>query len=167
MDEQAAPPQGKNNMLLIGMVVLIVIVVLGLVAVFAKPKTASAPATSQTTQVSPTPEGVNVQVTQETKQSEGKMTESQTKTFTVKGKNFSFTPNTLSVKKGDTVKITFMNEDGFHNFMLDEFSVAAKTIPAGQQDEVAFVANKAGTFEYYCSVGTHRQQGMVGKLIVQ
>ena len=37
----------------------------------------------------------------------------------------------------------------------------------GQIDEVEFVVDKAGTFEYYCSVGNHRQMGMVGKLIVE
>jgi uncharacterized cupredoxin-like copper-binding protein len=32
---------------------------------------------------------------------------------------------------------------------------------------VQFVADKTGTFEFYCSVGNHRQMGMVGTLVVQ
>lgn len=32
---------------------------------------------------------------------------------------------------------------------------------------VTFVADETGTFEYYCSVGNHRGQGMIGKLIVE
>lgn len=32
---------------------------------------------------------------------------------------------------------------------------------------VTFVADTLGTFEYYCSVGNHRAQGMVGNLVVE
>jgi len=32
---------------------------------------------------------------------------------------------------------------------------------------VTFVADKAGEYEFYCSVGQHRANGMVGKLIVK
>ncbi len=88
------------------------------------------------------------------------------KEFTVTGSNYKFTPATLSVKKGDTVKITFTNSGGFHDFVIDEFNVKTKTIPDGQSETVQFVANKAGTFNYYCSVGNHRQMGMQGTLTV-
>jgi cytochrome c oxidase subunit II len=96
----------------------------------------------------------------------GTVTTGSTKEFTVTGSNFSFTPNTLAVKKGDTVKITFKNADGFHDFKLDEFNVATQRISGGSQATVTFVANKTGSFEYYCSVGTHRQMGMKGTLTV-
>lgn len=92
---------------------------------------------------------------------------SSTRTFTVEGSNFSFSLKEMRVKKGDTVKVVFTNKDGFHDWSLDEFSAVTKQIPAGQSETVQFVADKAGTFEYYCSVGEHRQNGMVGKLIVE
>lgn len=88
------------------------------------------------------------------------------KTFTVTGKNFSFSPSTLTVKKGDTVKITFSNSGGIHDFVIDEFNVQTSRINGGQSQTVEFIANKAGSFEYYCSVGTHRQMGMRGTLTV-
>lgn len=88
------------------------------------------------------------------------------KEFTVTGKNYSFAPATLTVKKGDTVKITFVNEGGFHDLKLDEFNVATRQLNGGSQETVTFVADKAGSFEYYCSVGTHRQMGMKGTLTV-
>ena len=88
------------------------------------------------------------------------------KDFTVTGKNFSFSPSTLSVKKGDTVKITFKNAGGMHDFKIDEFNVATSRINDGQEATVTFVADKAGTFNYYCSVGTHRSMGMQGTLTV-
>jgi len=88
------------------------------------------------------------------------------KTFTVTGGNFEFTPATMSVKKGDTVRITFMNVEGFHDFVLNEFTVATKQIQGGTEEVVEFVADKTGSFEYYCSVGKHREMGMKGTLIV-
>src|SRR4051812_1936782 len=51
---------------------------------------------------------------------------SKVKEFTVTGQNFSFTPSTISVKKGDKVKIIFKNGDGFHNLIIDEFNVKTK-----------------------------------------
>lgn len=89
------------------------------------------------------------------------------KEFTVTGSNFSFDPKEIKVKKGDTVKVTFKNADGMHDFIIDEFNVKTKQIKGGEEETVEFVADQAGTFEYYCSVGQHRQNGMVGKLIVQ
>lgn len=89
------------------------------------------------------------------------------KEFTVSGSNFKFEPSTLQVNKGDTVKITFKNSGGFHDFVIDALNIKTKTIPDGQSESVQFIADKVGTFEYYCSVGNHKQMGMKGTLTVQ
>jgi plastocyanin len=89
------------------------------------------------------------------------------KSFTVSGKNFSFAPASISVKKGDTVKITFKNSGGFHDLRVEGYNVGTKQIASGQEETFQFVADKAGTFEYYCSVGNHRAMGMKGTLTVQ
>lgn len=92
----------------------------------------------------------------------------EVKTFAVEAVNFSFNPAEIKVKKGDTVKVTLSNTSTMpHDFVIDELSVKTKQIKKGEIDEVTFVASTSGTFEYYCSVGKHRQQGMVGKLIVE
>lgn len=91
----------------------------------------------------------------------------EVKEFTVSGRNFSFSPSQLRVKEGDTVKITFENTGGFHDFTIDEFNVKTKQIQDGQSETVEFVASKKGTYEYYCSVGRHRENGMRGNLIVE
>lgn len=90
-----------------------------------------------------------------------------TLTFHVDGGSFFYTPNVITVKKGDTVKIVFQNVGGMHNFMLDEFNIKMDPIKTGESKEVEFVADKAGTFEYYCGVGSHRQMGQKGQLIVK
>lgn len=92
---------------------------------------------------------------------------SEVKTFAVDANNFSFSIKEIKVKKGDTVKILFNNTLGFHDWVLDEFNAKTPQLEAGKSATVEFVADKTGTFEYYCSVGKHRQNGMVGKLIVE
>lgn len=87
--------------------------------------------------------------------------------FTVTGSKFKFDPATISVKKGETVRITFVNAEGMHDWVIDEFTGGrTKVLNQGQSETIEFVADKAGTFEYYCSVGTHRQMGMEGTLSV-
>lgn len=87
--------------------------------------------------------------------------------LTVTASNFSYDIKQLKVKKGDTIVLTFKNDEGFHDLIIDEFDVATNQIGAGEEEEVEFVADKIGTFEYYCSVGSHRKMGMVGKLVVE
>jgi len=89
------------------------------------------------------------------------------KTFDVSSKPFEFSIKEIRVKKGDRVRINLTNTEGFHDWVVDEFNARTKQITAGKSDSVEFVADKTGTFEYYCSVGNHRQMGMVGKLIVE
>lgn len=89
------------------------------------------------------------------------------KEITVTNNGMSFTQKTLSVKRGDTVKVTFKNTGGTHDWVIDEFPGArTKVLQAGQEETVTFVADKAGSFEYYCSVGQHRANGMWGTLTV-
>jgi plastocyanin len=71
------------------------------------------------------------------------------------------------VKKGDAVHIVFTSSQGFHDWKVDEFGAATSVVSTGQTDEVVFIADTAGSFEYYCSVGNHRAQGMVGTLVVE
>ena len=73
----------------------------------------------------------------------------------------------MTVKKGDRVRITFKNSGGTHDFIIDEFNVATKRLNGGEQDAVEFTADKTGSFEYYCSVGSHRAMGMKGTLVVE
>lgn len=85
----------------------------------------------------------------------------------VEGKNFSFSPNSIKVKKGDIVTINFKSVGGFHDFVIDDFNVATKQVQTGEESSVTFIADKDGDFEFYCSVGKHREMGMVGTLVVE
>jgi len=69
---------------------------------------------------------------------------------------------------GDTVAITLVNDDGrFHDIVINEFNATTSVFgEIGQEETVTFVADQAGTFFYFCSVGGHCQAGMEGQLIV-
>jgi plastocyanin len=94
-------------------------------------------------------------------------TNNQVEIVNIEGGNFFFDPNEIRVKKGDTVKIVFKNTGGTHNWLIDEFNAKTKIIQSGETVEVEFVADMQGEFEFYCSVGNHRELGMVGTLIVE
>ncbi|PJE50737.1 MAG: hypothetical protein COV29_03315 [Candidatus Yanofskybacteria bacterium CG10_big_fil_rev_8_21_14_0_10_36_16] len=91
----------------------------------------------------------------------------EVKVFEISGENFKFSLGEIKVKEGDRVKIVFTNTGGFHDWVIDEFDVSTPQIETGETVEVEFVADKKGTFEYYCSVGSHRQLGMRGNLVVE
>jgi plastocyanin len=90
----------------------------------------------------------------------------ETKTFTVTASNFAFSLKTIQVNKGDRVRIVFKDESGTHDWVVDEFNARTKVLQSGQSETIEFVADKSGSFEYYCSVGNHRQMGMKGTLTV-
>lgn len=91
----------------------------------------------------------------------------EVKIFTVKGKNFSFDPAEIRVQRGDKVKIVFQNESGYHDWVLEGYNVRTKQMTGPATETIEFTADKTGIFEYYCSVGTHRANGMKGNLIVE
>lgn len=91
----------------------------------------------------------------------------EAKVFTILGNNFAFNQKEIRVKQGDTVTINLTSTNGFHDFVLDEFNASTDKVKTGETSSVTFVADKTGTFEYYCSIGSHRANGMVGKLVVE
>jgi plastocyanin len=88
------------------------------------------------------------------------------KVFTLTGKPYEFSKDEIHVNKGDTVTIIFESTEGLHDFVVDEFDAATEQVTPGVATSVTFVADKAGEFEFYCSVGNHRAQGMSGTLVV-
>ena len=91
----------------------------------------------------------------------------ETKVFNVRGVDHAFDLKEIRVNKGDTVTINFESTEGYHDWVVDTFDAATAKVQPGTPTSVTFVADEAGTFEYYCSVGNHRAQGMVGTLIVE
>ncbi|MEK6909254.1 MAG: plastocyanin/azurin family copper-binding protein [Nanoarchaeota archaeon] len=98
---------------------------------------------------------------------------SEVKKFVITGENFKFmidgvdNPD-IEVNRGDKVRIEFTSTKGFHDWVVDEFNATTKQVRETDDSTfVEFIADKKGTFEYYCSVGKHRANGMKGNLIVK
>lgn len=100
------------------------------------------------------------------KQEQEQEQEAKPISIAITGKSFEFSQKEITVKKGQTLTINFESTGGFHDFVIDEFSAKTDQVNPGTKTSVTFVADKAGEFDYYCSVGQHRAMGMVGKLIV-
>ena len=115
-------------------------------------------------------QGTN-QVTGEVEDTTNVQPTGEVKTFSLEGANFKFTMNgvespNIVVNEGDKVRIELKSGQGFHDWVVDEFSATTPRVKDGESTFVEFTADKKGTFEYYCSVGEHRQMGMKGNLIV-
>ncbi len=89
------------------------------------------------------------------------MTTSNVEEYTVKAFRYGYQPDTLTVKKGDLVKITIENEDGTHGMRLQDFGVE-------DMEYIEFTPDKTGTFTWYCNnfCGSGHSS-MSGTLIVE
>lgn len=163
----------KMNPMIIGGIVVAVIIVAA-VAVFAMRGSSNSTTSSKTPATSQTVDETNVMMNDEsTESSEESMMEGDTmmqgevKEFTLEAGSFYFKPNVIAVKKGDKVRVTINSVDMMHDFVIDEFSARTDIAKSGTSATVEFIADKTGSFEFYCSVGSHRAQGMVGTLTVE
>jgi plastocyanin len=81
-------------------------------------------------------------------------------TETVKAKNYSFGPKTVTISKGD--KVVWRNVAGSHTVTFNNGSYD-KSISG--DDRVSRKFNRTGTFRYYCR--PHKGLGMKGKVVVE
>lgn len=97
-----------------------------------------------------------------------------------------FTPDTLTVRQGETLRIVVRNEGKMlHEFVLgtkkelDEHAALMVRfptmehdepymahVPAGKSGEIVWTFNRAGEFDFACLIAGHYQAGMVGKIVV-
>ncbi len=86
------------------------------------------------------------------------------------GKTLCFDKSEIRVKEGDTIVLTAVNpaaNTGEHDVAIDEFDVHIHLHDPGDEGNATFVADRAGTFTFYCSVLGHQAAGMEGSLIVE
>jgi len=81
--------------------------------------------------------------------------------------SFFFAPSEIRVKTGEKIRITLTAKDLMHDFNIDALGIKIPVTKSGESGVVEFTADTPGEFEYYCSVGQHRANGQVGKLIVE
>lgn len=91
----------------------------------------------------------------------------QSQIITVEAGSFYFNPNTIRVKQGQPVRLELKAVDMMHDFVVDELGIRVPVTRSGDTNTIEFAPTQKGEFEFYCSVGDHRQKGQVGKLIVE
>lgn len=92
--------------------------------------------------------------------------------FNVTARKFRFTisgtdAQEIRVTQDDLVKVTLSSTDVPHSFTLPDYRIQKRVEP-GRDVTFEFRAEKAGTFEFFCSLTNDscRERGMVGALIV-
>src|SRR6266568_7258144 len=67
----------------------------------------------------------------------------------ITAKRFAFSPDKITLKRGQTVKLRLHSEDVTHGFFLRPLKLDEE-IPAGQTTEVTVTPQTAGTFMTIC-----------------
>ena len=87
--------------------------------------------------------------------------------FQMTARKYKYEPNVITVKKGEVVRLIITAQDRKHGFKLQEFGIDQELLK-GAPTTIEFTADKAGTFEFKCSVFCGFGHGkMKGKLIVE
>ena len=141
------------------LILLIVVAILG-GGYFWYSSSVETPTPTPQVNTSPTPV-VNVPPTMDTNTQT-----SQVKEFNFTNQGMKFDKTSFTVKKGDRVKVTYTNAGGTHDLRIDDYNVGTKVLSNGKSESFEFVADEAGSFEFYCSVGNHRAMGMKGMFTV-
>lgn len=82
---------------------------------------------------------------------------------TVNATNFAFEPAEIKAKVGDTLKLTLTNKAGLHGLAVDGLNVDIKN-----GETATIVLDKAGTYEFYCSIMCGAgHDNMTGKIVVE
>lgn len=89
------------------------------------------------------------------------------KEFTLTAKRFEFSPATITVNKGDKVRLVVTSLDVPHGISIPEYGINER-LDVGKPVTIEFTADKQGSFTSYCSVACGDGHGnMKGKLIVK
>ncbi len=74
--------------------------------------------------------------------------------------SFGYNPDTITVSKGERIKITINNLDVLHGMRIPDYDIKGV-------ENLDFVANKTGSFPWYCEIPCGEgHTAMKGKLVV-
>jgi cytochrome c oxidase subunit II len=80
------------------------------------------------------------------------------KTIAIVARRFSFTPNEITVKKGEEVTLAIESKDVSHGLLIEDLGVRAE-IKKGKSSEVKFTPETVGTFEGRCAHFCGKEHG--------
>ena len=84
----------------------------------------------------------------------------------VVARKFVFTPDTISIKKGETVELELTTEDVVMGFNVLDLKVRSDIIP-GRVSRLRITPDKVGKFDFYCDMfcGSGHEE-MAGMIVV-
>jgi cytochrome c oxidase subunit II len=83
----------------------------------------------------------------------------------ITAKRFAFSPDKITLKKGQTVKLRLHSEDVTHGFFLRPLKLDEE-IPAGESIDVTVTPQEAGTFTTICDHFCGANHGNMNMTIV-
>ena len=91
--------------------------------------------------------------------------------FTLVGKDAEWNLTAIHVHEGDRVRLRITSGDVIHGFEIDGLGIEVDEVYPGKFVTVEFTAEKAGTFEFVCTVRCYEDRAehkdMMGSLIVE
>ena len=69
----------------------------------------------------------------------------------ITAKKFEFSPDSITLKKGEPVVFEISSEDRKHGFILHAFGVRSDVLP-GKVNSIRFTPDKTGKFTFSCDV---------------
>ncbi|MDY6789507.1 MAG: cupredoxin domain-containing protein [Candidatus Nanohaloarchaea archaeon] len=87
--------------------------------------------------------------------------------ITVEGTEYSYSPSSIELEKGQKVKVVFKNVGSIaHDIKFGKAGIKTEVIQAGKTDTITFTAPETGTYSFWCTVPGHRSAGMEGEMHV-
>lgn len=78
------------------------------------------------------------------------------RTIPIVAHRFEFTPSTLTLERGETVKLVVTSQDVHHGFLQRDLKIDADIAP-GEPAEILVTPDRAGTFtiicDHFCGAG--------------
>jgi uncharacterized cupredoxin-like copper-binding protein len=85
----------------------------------------------------------------------------------VSGKEFSFTPNTFTLKAGQPQKIVLKNTGTIEHDLTVSDAGFKLTVQGAKSGDKTLTIDKPGTYKFICTVAGHESAGMKGEITVE
>lgn len=73
-------------------------------------------------------------------------------TIDIVASNWKFTPDSITLKVGESQQLSLTSSEGVHGIQSDELGIPQTTITPGKISTVTVTPKKAGTYVVHCSV---------------
>lgn len=106
-----------------------------------------------------------VQTETETKTQTQPETQPTSREIVVDAVDYEFKPSTITVKPGETIKLTVKNSgERFHTFTIDELGIDVPLNPGDEKTIELTIPSDVTSITFYCR--PHKSLGMVGEFTV-